>query len=278
MLIEAKQLGEMVANGEVVVFDCRFSLAKPEQGFEAYLSGHIPHAHYLHLEHDLSSPVQEHGGRHPLPDIDEFIAKVSQAGLDRSKPVVVYDAGGGMAPRAWWLFEYIGHPDVRILNGGWDAWMAEGLPVSRDIPAPAASDFVLNLATDKTVSVEEVEAIVAGDTEGILVDARAGARYRGEVEPIDKAAGHIPGAKNAPWEEGVDAEGRWLGTEAQQTRFQDAIASQKPLIMYCGSGVTACANLFALRLAGVSDAKLYPGSWSDWSSYPHHAIETGTSE
>lgn len=275
MLIEVHELQQLIETGEVVVFDCRFSLAAPSQGFEDYLAGHIPGAHYLHLEHDLSAPVQEHGGRHPLPDMDEFGAKAAQAGVTQNKPVVVYDAGTGMATRAWWLLEYIGHPDVRVLNGGWTAWANGGLAVSQEIPAPDASDFIPHLVGDKTVSVTDVEEIVAGHQPSILVDARAGARYRGEVEPLDKVAGHIPGALNAPWDVGVDEQGKWRGTEAQQGRFAASIAANKPLVMYCGSGVTACANLFALRLAGVKDAKLYPGSWSDWSSYPEHPVETG---
>lgn len=280
VLIEAQELKEMLGGQGVVVFDCRFSLADKNQGFTAYLAGHVPGAHYLHLEHDLSSPVREHGGRHPLPDMEEFAEKVALAGVDLEKTVVVYDAGGGMSPRAWWLLDQLGVKDVRILNGGWNAYVSAGLPVSVEIPAvlPATAATALAVPSseeirDKVVNVEDVLNIVAGETQGLLVDARAAGRYRGEVEPIDKVAGHIPGAMNAPWEEGVDEAGRWLDRDEQRARFAKAIESAKPLVMYCGSGVSACANLFALRLAGIENAKLYPGSWSDWTSYPEHPIE-----
>ncbi|QSO55089.1 sulfurtransferase [Alicyclobacillus curvatus] len=282
LLIEAAELARLMETQEVVVFDCRFSLGDPNQGFTAYLTGHIPGAHYLHLEHDLSSPVQEHGGRHPLPDMSEFAGKVAMAGATKSTTVVVYDAGGGMAPRAWWLLDSLGVKDVRMLNGGWNAFVSAGLPVSQAIPAvapeaaaTARAEFDVEDTSNKVVNVEEVRAIVAGDVTGMLVDARAANRYRGEVEPIDKVAGHIPGALNAPWEEGLDEAGRWLDADKQRQRFAKAVEAQKPLVMYCGSGVSACANLFALRLAGIENAKLYPGSWSDWSSYSEHPVGRG---
>ena len=226
--------------------------------------------------------MQEHGGRHPLPDMSEFAGKVAMAGATKSTTVVVYDAGGGMAPRAWWLLDSLGVKDVRMLNGGWNAFVSAGLPVSQAIPAvapeaaaTARAEFDVEDTSNKVVNVEEVRAIVAGDVTGMLVDARAANRYRGEVEPIDKVAGHIPGALNAPWEEGLDEAGRWLDADKQRQRFAKAVEAQKPLVMYCGSGVSACANLFALRLAGIENAKLYPGSWSDWSSYSEHPVGRG---
>ncbi|KPV43357.1 sulfurtransferase [Alicyclobacillus ferrooxydans] len=278
MLIEPKDLADLISQGAVTVFDCRFSLAQPKQGFEDYLSGHIPEAHYLNLEYDLSGPVREHGGRHPLPNLHEFLAKVAKAGLSSEKTVVVYDAGGGMAQRAWWLFEYVGHPDVQVLNGGFGAWQEAGLPISVEVPTASTGSFTPKIHTDAIVSVDDVEQMVAGERPDLLVDARAAARFLGEVEPIDKVAGHIPGAWNRSWEDGVDASGRWKGREAQRERFAKLLETSRPLVMYCGSGVTACANLFALRIAGVSNAKLYPGSWSDWSSYPDHGVETTNPE
>jgi thiosulfate/3-mercaptopyruvate sulfurtransferase len=272
LLISAHDLNDLLKSRNVVVFDCRFSLASKGQGFESYGQGHIPTAYYLDLEADLSAPASAHGGRHPLPNLSEFAEKLGTAGVTVDTPVVVYDDGEGMAPRAWWLLRYVGHADVSILDGGFSAWQSHRLEVSAQVPNPRfGGAYPLRVQTGLVASLETVEAISQQSVPGTLLDSRAANRYRGEVEPIDPVAGHIPGALNAPWTEGLDADGYWKSAASQQQRFALA-AKGEDLVVYCGSGVTACANLFALELAGITDAKLYPGSWSDWCSYPNHKI------
>jgi thiosulfate/3-mercaptopyruvate sulfurtransferase len=274
MLVSAAELKRALDRGTAVVFDCRFNLGDPHDGRNRYLAGHIPGAYYLDLEQDLSGPVGHHGGRHPLPDPAELADKLSAAGVRADSLVVVYDDGEGMAARAWWLVRYLGHDRCAILDGGYRGWLAAGLPVDDDIPAPKQGSFPLNVRSEWIVDVETVEAISAGTRPGQLVDARAAERYRGDHEPIDPAAGHIPGAVNAPWTDGVNPDGTWKSAAEQRDRFK-VLREEEPVVMYCGSGVTACANLFALELAGITGTKLYPGSWSDWCSYPHHRIATG---
>lgn len=273
MLISAAQLKALLAHEAVVVFDCRFSLQDPAKGRQQYVEGHIPGAVYLSLNDDLSSPVQVHGGRHPLPSQADFTHKLAVAGVNDNSRIVVYDNGEGMATRAWWLLRYFGHEEVAVLDGGWKAWLASNMPVNRDVPAPKSGHFTPRPRADRVVSVQEVERLVAEPGETALLDARAADRYRGENETIDPLAGHIPGAYNAPWLEGIDAEGAWKPADAQRKRF--ARFSNQPVVVYCGSGVTACATLFAMELAGLRDVKLYPGSWSDWCSYAEHPIATG---
>lgn len=274
MLITVEALRSRLGEAGLVVFDCRFVLGKPHAGREAYLDGHIPGAFYLELEQDLSGPRQAHGGRHPLPDPAELADKLGAAGVTDGVQVVVYDAGGGMAQRAWWLIRYLGLDSVSVLDGGFPAWQAAGGPVTAELPQPRPAQFPLRVRREWVVPVEEVRAVASGLKPGLLVDARARARFRGDVEPIDPVAGHIPGARNAPWEEGVDSDGRWKGPEAQRDRFR-FVQDPRQVIAYCGSGVTACANLFAMALAGLDGARLYPGSWSDWISYPEHPVATG---
>ncbi|WP_369699962.1 sulfurtransferase [Alicyclobacillus sendaiensis] len=205
-LIEPDDLAKRLGDEDVVVFDCRFQLTDPEAGERAYREGHIPGAFYLHLERDLSSPKREHGGRHPLPDWQAFAARLAESGVRQDSDVIVYDAGEGMAARAWWLMRHIGLERVRLLNGGWQRWIREGRPVTAELPQPRPGHVEVRLRAGDTVDVNDVrEAARQGKL--VLVDARSRARYRGDVEPLDPKAGHIPGAVNHPWEEG--ASGRW---------------------------------------------------------------------
>jgi thiosulfate/3-mercaptopyruvate sulfurtransferase len=276
MLVSVQELHEMLSREGVVVFDCRFSLQDPGKGRQQYLEGHIPGAFYLHLNEDLSAPIQAHGGRHPLPSAIAFSDRMKNAGVNENSRVVVYDNGEGIAPRAWWLMRYFGHDQVAILDGGWNAWVSAGLSVHTDAPKPKAGGFIAQPRTDWIVTADEVEHLSHAYEHHVLIDARAADRYRGENETIDPVGGHIPGALNAPWMEGMHSPGVWKTPDEQRARF-DFIQNQ-PAVVYCGSGVTACANLFAMELAGIRGAKLYPGSWSDWCSYPEHPVATGEEE
>ncbi len=275
MLVTADELHRMLSAGEVVVFDCRFVLTDPDAGRRRYEQGHIPGAVYLDLERDLSGPVTPTSGRHPLPDPRDLARKLGDSGVGEGTSVVVYDGGEGMAPRAWWLIRYLGHDDVRVLDGGLDSWVRAGYELSAEEPAPPPRTFTPRVRADWVVDVSEVERAVAGENDLLLIDARAAERYRGEVEPLHPKAGHIPGARNAPWEEGVDHDGRWRSPEEQRARFEPLLEGGAQVVSYCGSGVTACANLFALELAGIRNAKLYPGSWSQWCSDDSRPVATG---
>lgn len=275
MLVAAAQLKSMIEQGQCVVYDCRFRLGQPDAGREAYHAGHIPTAYFLDLERDLSAPVSTHGGRHPLPNPQELAAKLGATGLTDGVTAVVYDAGEGMATHAWWLIRYLGHDNVHVLNGGITAWVHAGFLLSSEEPKPSGAVFTPHVRSEWVVDAEIVQDVVSGAKQATLLDARAPERYRGDVEPIDPIGGHIPTAHNVPWTEGVDAQGRWLPGDAQRDRFQHFVEQGKPLIAYCGSGVTACANLFAMELAGIQGAKLYAGSWSDWVSYPDAPVAKG---
>ncbi|MDQ0190012.1 sulfurtransferase [Alicyclobacillus cycloheptanicus] len=278
MLMTARQLQQQLGSPNLVVFDCRFSLADREAGRNAYLAGHIPGAFYLDLEQDLSGQKGTHGGRHPLPNPQELAAKLGAAGVDDQASVVVYDDGGGMAARAWWLIRYLGHEQVAVLDGGWKAWLAAGGAADTGMPKLHPTTFPLDVREDWVLSVDDVMQIVAGERAGRLVDARAAVRYRGEVEPLDPKAGHIPGAANLPWESHLQPDGTWKPAQALREAIAPLVQSAGDaanVVNYCGSGVTACANVFALALAGFGDSKLYAGSWSDWCSYDDLPVATG---
>ncbi|WP_297187215.1 sulfurtransferase [uncultured Porticoccus sp.] len=272
-LIGVKQLQQHL-EGKVIIFDCRFSLTDPGEGLSAYRQAHIPGAVHLDMEKDLSGPRGLHGGRHPLPDPEAFTNRMRVSGVTRDSLVIAYDdnrlAG---AARLWWLLRYFGHSQVRILDGGIKAWLAAGLPVSTTIPKTAVpGDFLAIENAAMTATYPEIKQSDR-DNASVLIDAREAPRYRGEEEPIDPVAGHIPGAINVPWQQFVDVDGNMLPTEQQRLVWQKLALSPSPVV-YCGSGVTACVDLLSLAMIGVESAKLYPGSWSDWCSYPDSIIET----
>ena len=258
-----------------VIVDCRFQLGKPNAGREAYEAAHIPGAVYLDLERDLSGPVGEHGGRHPLPDISELADKLGALGIDSSVRVVAYDdQGGAMASRLWWLLRYMGHENVAVMDQGFTAWKDAGFPVTDAAPAvPIPKTFVPKLQDGMLADVEDVRRAVHGGA-AVLIDSREGPRYRGEVEPLDRVAGHIPGARNRFWKEALAADGAWKNAEEQRARFAD-LQQDDRIIVYCGSGVTACPNVLALEEAGFRNVRLYAGSWSDWISYEGNAVADG---
>jgi thiosulfate/3-mercaptopyruvate sulfurtransferase len=232
--------------------DCRWELGRPDRGREVYLDGHIPGATFLDVERDLSAPPgapPRHGGRHPLPEEGRFADAASAAGIGPGVFVVAYDQGmTGGAARLWWLLRHFGHDDVAVLDGGIGAWLGP-LRTGEERAEPGA--FVPRPCRDDTIDADELERRL-GERGLALVDARAPERYRGEVEPVDPAAGRIPGALNVPAGKADD--------------IVAAVRDADEVVVYCGSGITACVDLLALARAGRTDAKLYPGSWSDWSS------------
>jgi thiosulfate/3-mercaptopyruvate sulfurtransferase len=258
---------------QVRVIDCRFQLGEPEHGKELYEQNHIPGAVYFDLEEDLTGRIEKHGGRHPLPDIEVFVRKLEMAGIGNDTNVVMYDNGeGAFASRCWWLLKYIGHKNAFVLNGGYQGWMKQGLPVERDVPVYKKADYHPVVQRDMVATVDEVRKVSTKEAEGILIDSRARDRYLGLVEPIDKIPGHIPGAVNQEWTESLE-NGSFLSREKQQKRWV-WIDQGRPLIVYCGSGITAAPNILSLWTAGHQNAKLYPGSYSDWISYEKHKVET----
>jgi thiosulfate/3-mercaptopyruvate sulfurtransferase len=272
-LICATELLACHRHPDVVVVDCRFSLADPAMGERQYREGHIPGAHYLHLERDLSGPKGARGGRHPLPDATAFATAMRRIGVNSDPPslVVAYDDSHfGFAARLWWLLRWCGHERVRLLDGGLRAWRREaGQALSEETPHVAAGNFVAAPRADMTVDQAQVAALSARLRDGAggaaLIDSREERRYLGLEEPIDPVAGHIPGAINFPWQQVMDEEGHLLPEEEQRAHWGEA-ADPETLVVYCGSGVTACVNLLSLAEVGRDDARLYPGSWSDWIS------------
>jgi thiosulfate/3-mercaptopyruvate sulfurtransferase len=251
-----------------VILDCRFRLSDPDQGRRAYQQGHIPGAYYLDLNRDLSSPVQAHGGRHPLPDLETLAATLGACGIDseQSTPVVIYDDfRGAFAARCWWLLRYYGHKSVAVLDGGISAWTQAGQALSTETPQAQAASFKPQLQTGWVLNYEQIqERQVKG--QGVLIDARSPERFRGEQEPIDPIAGSIPGAVNYFWQDLVDDQGQFLPVAALKDYWSELPAGQQP-VMYCGSGVTACVNLLSRAAAGYPMAPLYVGGWSDWCSH-----------
>lgn len=266
-IISAKDLHQHLHDPSWRVVDCRFQLDDTEAGRRAYQAGHIPGALYAHLDEDLSGPIiPQKTGRHPLPSVAETEALFSRLGIDRKVQVVVYDdKGGAIAARLWWMLRWLGHEAVAVLDGGWSAWIARAYPVEENVPNVAPRTFVAQERTDWTLNADEVEAI-RQDEDWALIDSRTPERYRGEQEPIDPVAGHIPGARNAPHPETVGPEGTYRSAEELRAHFQQ-VAGKRPAeqtVFYCGSGVTACRNILAYKAAGLGDARLYPGSWSEW--------------
>ncbi|TDQ42864.1 sulfurtransferase [Aureibacillus halotolerans] len=259
----------------VVVVDCRFSLQDSTYGRNAYLEGHIPGAVYADLDKDLSSPKQIHGGRHPLPPEEQLATLFGRWGIDSTKTVVAYDAqGGAMASRFWWLLHYLGHPEVYVLDGGYQAWVEEDFETTTQVTTPEKRTFTPQPRTDELVSMIEVKNRLT-EERTLLVDSRESNRYLGIEEPIDPVAGHIPGAINLFWKDVLnDGTEQWKSADDLITHFANLPAHEE-IIVYCGSGVSACPNILALKEAGFDNVKLYAGSWSDWISYSENPVATG---
>ena len=268
--VNCQWLAENLNHPQVVIVDCRFQLASPTWGYDQYCLAHIPGAYYLDLDRDLSSPIKLHGGRHPLPNLDQFATKLASFGIVQSETLVVAydDSRFAFASRLWWLLRYLGHDRIVLLDGGWNAWQGGAYPTTQDIPLPRQGSFIPQSQADWIVDLETVKS--RKDLSGVvLVDSRDSDRYEGKREPIDPIAGHIPGAVNSPWKQVSEPEG-YLHSPKEQAKLWSSYRQAEEIIVYCGSGVTACVNLLSLQMAGVDNAKLYPGGWSDWCSDVNH--------
>jgi thiosulfate/3-mercaptopyruvate sulfurtransferase len=259
----------------VRVFDCRHDLMKPDLGEQQYKESHIPGALFAHLERDLSGKKTGKNGRHPLPEPGDFGKWLSKTGLKPADHVVCYDAGNGMmAARLWWMLRWIGHDNVTVLDGGLAKWVKEGRPVTADVPLVKPFSYPIKLRKDMAVDVDFVSRNLK---DLFLVDARAPVRYRGEQEPIDPVAGHIPGAKNRSSADNVSGGGTFKPPADLKQEFGAVLGGRKAseVIHYCGSGVSACHNLLAMEIAGLKGGRLYAGSWSEWSADPERPQEKG---
>lgn len=273
-VVSARRLIGWLADPELRVVDARFELLDPAAGATLYASSHVPGAVRLDLESDLAGDPRGGGGRHPLPDMAAFAAALGARGIGRGHRVVVYDQEGGMyAARAWWLLRYAGHEDVYVLDGGMAAYRAADGPETRDPPSHAPVTFELEVRPGMVATLEEVVRRHT-DPDLVLLDARAPERYRGEVEPLDKRAGHIPGALNRPYTTAL-RDGLLLPPAALADALDAAALAQRDVVAYCGSGVSAAHLILALERAGCTGVRLYPGSWSEWSSDPERPIATG---
>ncbi|ANN77901.1 sulfurtransferase [Bordetella flabilis] len=282
-LISAPDLAKLLSRRDApLLVDCRFDLMDPQAGQRAYRQAHIPGAHYLHLEDDLSGAVTGRNGRHPLPDREGFAARMAALGVDDDTQILAYDGAGGMyAARLWWLMRWIGHRAVAVLDGGLDAWTAAGYPMT-EAPTPAAARagrLCVREALVRTVSHQDVRGNLATRAR-LVVDARAPDRFRGENETIDPVGGHIPGARNRLFRDNLTALGYFRAPEDLRTAYATLLGEYRPeqTINQCGSGVTACHNLLAMEIAGLPGAALYPGSWSEWCVQPSAPIATGAGD
>jgi thiosulfate/3-mercaptopyruvate sulfurtransferase len=275
-LIAASELANHLTDPNWAIVDCRFSLDQPERGRRDYEQAHIPGAVYAYLNADLSGPIAPgKTGRHPLPEVDVMAQTLGRWGIAAGVQVVAYDdAGGSMAARLWWLLRWLGHDAVAVLDGSWQSWQHASYPTRSGSESRSPRVFTPRLRPELLVSTTAVLAHLH-DPSVRLIDARTAERYRGEYEPLDPVAGHIPGAICGPFAENLDAQGRFRAPAELRARFQALLGDAPPqrAICYCGSGVTATHNLLALAHAGLGDAQLYSGSWSEWITDPERPIE-----
>jgi len=284
-LMTARQLAARLEDPDLAIIDCRFDLARPRWGSEAYAAARIPHSLYAHLDRDLSGPLSPARGRHPLPEASALAARLGLWGVDPQVQVVAYDQGpGAYAARLWWLLRWLGHARVAVLDGGMSAWQQEKLPLDTTpiaesrAEARPARHFESRPDEAMVVSTAEIEAMIASGqiagAEVVLVDARSADRFAGRNETIDPVAGHIPGARNHPFTDNLDAGGRFLNRGELRERFATTLGGVPPdeAVFMCGSGVTACHDLLAMEVAGLKGARLYAGSWSEWIRDPKRPI------
>jgi thiosulfate/3-mercaptopyruvate sulfurtransferase len=265
-LITPQELLPHIEDPSWGVFDCRFDLGDAAWGEREYANAHIPAAVYLHLERDLSAPLNGTNGRHPLPSIKAMQALFSRLGIGPHTQVVAYDdKGGGFAARLWWMLRYLGHDSAAVLNGGWPAWLAAGSPTSNDVRERRPATFKARPRPSLRIDAEQILPAL-GIADLRLIDSRAPERYRGEMEPLDPVAGHIPGAQNRFWQDNLTKDGHFRAAHELRVEFDALLGELSPqqAVVYCGSGVTGALNVLAMTHAGLEGVRPYPGSWSEW--------------
>ncbi|SFE34788.1 sulfurtransferase [Alteribacillus iranensis] len=273
-IVSSDWLEGRIDDNNVRIVDCRFYLDNSERGYKEYKESHIPNAVYFDLEQDLSGKKEAHGGRHPLPDMETFTDKLSEAGIDNETIVIAYDDQGGMmAARFWWMLQYVGHEKVFVLDRPFTKWKNEGKPVEQEMKTPPKKTFQPHIEANQEAPLEEVK-LALHDEDVAIIDARDEERFSGKKDEVDGKPGHIPGAKHYFWKNILDENGVWKKDEMLKDYFQD-ILDKKEIISYCGSGVTACVNVLALKEAGYDNARVYVGSWSDWVTYDDLPVEDG---
>lgn len=277
-LLSVAELAGLNKAGDVLVVDCRFELSDPGKGERDFRAAHIPGAAYAHLDHDLSDLSRKGLGRHPLPDDARLSAMLSRWGWQPGRRVIAYDDAGGAlaAARLWWLLRLVGEHEAQVLDGGWAAWRAASLPIESGEGIHRASRVSVGIDVDAVVGVEELQAALAqGDV--LLLDARGGPRFRGEVEPLDRVGGHIPGAINRPFADNLTAGGHFKSAAILRAEYGALLGAHAPsqVVHSCGSGVTACHNLLAMEAAGLSGSRVFAPSWSGWLEDPARPVATG---
>jgi thiosulfate/3-mercaptopyruvate sulfurtransferase len=278
LLVTTAELAQHLDDPDWVVFDTRHDLMDPARGRKLYAEGHIPGAYFLHVDEDLAGKKTGANGRHPLPDLQEFAHRMNGRGVTPARQVVVYDdMSGNFAVRLWWMLRWLGHDKVALLDGGIPLWVKEGRPLAKEVPPPRKGEFVARPHLGWTVDLPFIERF-REDPAIKLVDARAAERFAGLQEPVDPVAGHIPGAVNRFWKENLTPDGRFKPADELRREFDAMLAGQTPAqtVHMCGSGVTACHNLFAMELAGLPGGRLYPGSWSEWCADKNRPMATKT--
>lgn len=275
-LVSAEETAAHLNDPQWIICDCRHDLANHSAGYRAYRSGHIPGARFLHLDADLSGPKTGLTGRHPLPHPATFCLRLGALGIANDTQVVTYDdTGGAYAARLWWMLRWVGHTRVAVLDGGWQAWIRAGLPVTVEQPVVAPTNFdgrLQQMAVDSAQLLTNLQNPTA-----LVLDARSSDRFVGEHEPLDPVAGHIPGAVNRFFKLNLDADGRFKAPGVLKQEFSAVLDGHGPdaIVHQCGSGVTACHNLLAMEIAGLHGSRLYPGSWSEWVSDRRRPVATG---
>ncbi len=274
-IIHAEELMKNIDDPNWIIIDCSFSLAEPELGRNNYLENHIPGAFYAHLDEDLSgSIIPNKTSRHPLPPIEKLIKTLSNWGIDGKSQVIVYDDAGGMVSgRLWWMIQWLGHENVALLNGGIQYWEKNNFPTNNKIPSFSPKEFTANIQNDSLIEVDDIDELRVSPNH-LLVDSRAPDRYSGKEENLDHTAGHIPGAKNLPYQDNLTEDGLFLEKDLLAKRFYKIHKNLdiENIVYYCGSGVSANHNLIAIKYAGLGNAKLYAGSWSEWINDPNRPI------
>lgn len=278
MLVTTQELVRHLADPDWLIFDCRHDLMNPAYGREAYAKGHIPSAVFVSLDDDMAAPKTGRNGRHPLPDAATLARTFERLGVTPGKRIVCYDDAGHMySVRTWWALQWLGHTRVALLDGGFPKWTAEGRGTDAQVPQPDRGQFTPHPQLGATADADAM-LVLHRDPRYVVIDARTGERFRGEQEPIDPVAGHIPGAKNRWFKANLNDDGTFKPAATLRSEFAALLGATPPdrVINQCGSGVTGCHNIFAMELAGFPGSKLYPGSWSEWCSDPSRPVAKGS--